>query len=237
MAGDGEDGSDASDDQAAEAAATAEAAAAEAASAIGGEVPSGGEGFGGPGFGGGTDIGGETPPGGPVGGSDIGGEQEATLGAFARAEQQAEATRGKVSLQTTLSEKKAVALSAKQQEQPGFWSSLLDDLTFDKMMGFPDESEFSTIPERTGEHYSTSFGYPPATPSPKDETIQASMAALGFDILSPETDPEGVDPIPKRIPKTRAIAARNNSVGLAVEDGDFTPKELRRRRRQITRFA
>jgi hypothetical protein len=78
----------------------------------------------------------------------------------------------------------------------------------------------------------TTMGPTPADPGQDDEADEPSEPAPG-----PDTSPDGVD-FQKQRSAARVNRAASNNTTLAVsEEDDFTPKELRRRRRQITRFA
>ena len=236
-------------------------------SAIGGEGLSGGESFGGPGFGGGTDIGGEGLSGGEgfvgpgfSGATDIGGEQEATPGAFARAGQESfeeglitgKAKTSPIGITTKTASEKAAEKTASNIAKAAFAFSppaTLGSIALG-LLGIPVGNWLGDL---TKEGRTTSSVKAKAT---EDETVENPLVAEYMDKYAqtvdvtrtttepqnvPATyapdDPGGVDGGDYKAPRTRAIAARNNNVGLAVDDGDFTRKQLRRARRQITRFA
>jgi hypothetical protein len=228
---------------------------------VGGEGPSGGEGYGGGGFGGdetsdegfgftgqqGYDVSSTDDAGLGVGwgAPPSVAETAATedIGVTPTPTAEVEATKGTINLQTVLAKEKAVALSAKQQEQKGFFEEQFEDISIYDLIGVPDPSKFSISPERTGGHYSTSFGLTPPSPSkgagisPTDESIEASLASIGVNVTSPDPGLDGAD-FQKQRSAARVNRAASNNTTLAVsEEDDFTRQELRRARRQITRFA
>jgi hypothetical protein len=78
----------------------------------------------------------------------------------------------------------------------------------------------------------TTMGPTPADPGQDDEADEPSEPAPG-----PDTSPDGVD-FQKQRSAARVNRAASNNTTLAVsEEDDFTRQELRRARRQITRFA
>jgi hypothetical protein len=247
--GEGADASDASDDQGAEAAAEA----AEAAGAIGGEGPSGGEGFGGPGFGvSSTDD----------AGLGVGWGQAPTSVAETAAMEDISTTPTPTATEQTaatedIGAKKgalANAIAAQEEAEEIDWPDVVDKtrkgLTFvslvkDTLVNFNPYSLAATVvgsvvsaaiskegrTDATADP-DTSKGATPADPGQDPEADEPSEPAP-----APDTSPEGIDSQRQRSAARVNRAASNNTTLAVSEEDDFTRQELRRARRQITRFA